>query len=78
MTLDDIQSFVAEQAPDLDPTAITAVDLSAGVLTIETSWDATNEADAAELCSQSLDMGVSGAFSSVEVLGSDGLTLAEC
>ena len=78
MTLDSIQAWFEQNAPEIDALAITGVDLSDGTLTIETEWDSTNEADATDLCSTALDIDITGTVTAVEVLASDGTTLAEC
>lgn len=78
LTLDDLQAFIDERLPVLDVTAITDVELTDGELTIETTWDSANEADATELCEEALGMELTDALSSVVIVGEDGSVLAEC
>ena len=78
MTLNRIQGWFEQNAPDIDVLAITGVDLSGGVLTLETEWDSTNEADATDLCSRALNIDITGIVTAVEVVAADGATLAEC
>jgi len=78
MSLDSIQAWFEENAPEIDALAITGVDLSDGILTVETEWDSTNEADATDLCSTALDIDITGTVTAVEVIAADGTTLAEC
>jgi len=78
VSLDSVRSWFEQNAPEIDALAITGVDFSDGILTIETEWDSANESDAADLCETALDIDVTGALSGVEVVGSDGSMLTEC
>ena len=73
-----IQAWFEQNAPEIDALAITGIDLSDGILTLETEWDATNEADATDLCGTALDIDITGTVTAVEVIAADGTTLAEC
>ena len=78
MTLNRIQSWFEQNAPEIDALAITGVDLADGVLTLETEWDSTNEANATDLCNRALDVDLTGIVTAVEVIAADGAPLAEC
>ena len=77
-TLDELIALVESEAPDLDASGITGLELFGAELLISTTWDGTALDDAELLCSVATGLSLDESVESITVADVDGLTLATC